>query len=120
MISNIRIALFLILGAMVILLATCRRFLAKNDDSVIDDLTDDELEETDDEFLTDIINIPGHEFLYYSLSTREVYGLSIEDDGEYFESFISNEHLCKYIKGRIVEVVDDEVVAIVHSATLPD
>lgn len=119
MISNIRIALFLILGAMVILLTTCRRFIHKDHD-VVDDLTDDELEEADDEFLTDIINIPGHEFLYYSLSTREVYGLSIEDDGKYFESFISNEHLCKYIKGKIVEVVDDEVVAIVHSATLPD
>lgn len=119
MISNIRIALFLILGAIVILLVSRRRFINKNDD-VVDDLTDDELEEADDEFLTDIINIPGHEFLYYSLSTREVYGLSIEDDGEYFESFIINEHLCKYIKGKIVEVVDDEVVAIVHSATLPN
>lgn len=42
MISNIRIALFLILGATAILLVSCRRFSPQGDD-VVDDLTDDEL-----------------------------------------------------------------------------
>ena len=118
MISNIRIALFLILGAMVILLVSRRRSPAKNDDDVIDDLTDNEL--VNDEFPADIVNVPGHKSLYYNINTREVYIISIEDDIEYLEMFTNNNHLCKYIKGRIVEVVDNEVVAIVYDATLPN
>lgn len=122
MFSNICITVFVISVIVVMLLVSC--FISK-DDSVID--VDIEPEETafedadDDEILTDIFNIPGHENLYYSLSTREVYCLSFEDDDrEYFVSFIHNNHLCRYINGRVLEVINDKEVAIVHSASLPN
>lgn len=117
MISNIRIALFLILGATAILLVSCRRFSPQGDD-VVDDLTDDEL--VADDFPADIINVPGHISLYYSIDTFDVYSTYIENGIENLETFTSNNHLCKYINGRVVEVVDDELVAIVHSANLPN
>ena len=90
----------------------------KEKDNVVDDLTDDEL--VADDFPADIVNVPGHNSLYYSIDTLDVYSTYVENGIENLETFTSNEHLCKYIKGRIVEVVDGEVVAIVHSATLPD
>ena len=113
-------ALFLIFGTIAILLAFHYIFYSEKDTDVINDITCDESEETDEEFLPDIINVPGHEFLYYRLSTGDVYVLSIEDDGEHFEPFIFRDYLCKYLEGRIVEVDGDEVIAIVHTATLPD
>ena len=117
MISNIRIALFLILGVMVMLLVSRRRFIPKDDD-VVDDLTDDEL--VADDFPADIVNVPGHNSLYYSIDTLDVYSTYVENGIENLETFTSNNHLCKYINGRVVEVLNNEVVAIVLTATLPD
>lgn len=119
MISNIWIALYLIFGAIIILFVSCCGVLNKKEkDNVVDDLTDDEL--VSDDFPADIVNVPGHNSLYYSIDTLDVYSTYVENGIENLEAFISNGHICKYIKCRIVEVSDNEVVAIVHNATLPD
>ncbi len=119
MISNIWIALFLISGVMYFLSSALKRFFTKKDDDTIDDITGDGLVPVEDDFPEDIIQVPGHSFLYYNRVTLDVYGVIIEDDIESLVEFTSNNRLCKYIQGKIVEVADGRVVAIVHSATLP-
>ena len=114
------IALFLLGGAVLILFAS-RLFTGREYDDTIDDFPTDEVEvEYVDDFPDDIVNVPGHDFLYFSLTTRDVYRVFIKDDIEFLAIFTSNNHLCKYINGRIMEVVDGKLIAIVHTATLPN
>ena len=84
-----------------------------------DDYSNSEDIEVRDDFPSDILNIPGRQFLYFSHETRIVYQMYEENEIEFLEPFISNNHLCMYIKGKVVEVVDDRIVAIVHTACLP-
>lgn len=96
------------------------RPIAKKDDT-IDDISESNIEvEYVDDFPDDITNVPGHKYLYYSTSTRIVYKVYVNKDIEFLDIFTSNGHLCKYLNGKIMEVVDDEIIAIVHTAVLPN
>lgn len=113
------ILLFLVLGTAIILFASSHYF-AKKDDT-IDDISENNVEvEYVDDFPDDIINVPGHEYLYYSTSTLVVYKVYVNDDIEFLDIFTNNGHLCNYLNGKIMEVVDDEIIAIVHTAILPN
>lgn len=113
------IVLFMIIGAIVILF-TSRIFPVKNDDT-IDDISQNNIEvEYVDDFPDDIVNVPGHNYLYYSINTCDVYKVFVKDDIEYLDIFTSNNHLCKYVNGRIMETVDGKIIAIVHTAVLPN
>lgn len=113
------ILLFLIFGAAVILFASSHS-IAKKDDT-IDDISESNIEvEYVDDFPDDITNVPGHEYLYYSTSTRIVYKVYVNEDIEFLDIFTSNGHLCKYLNGKIMEVVDDGKLLIVHPASLPN
>lgn len=115
--NNNLIAVFLILGMLAILFV--RRFSPKDDNEIIDDLESNDVLIGDD-FPDDKIKIPGHESLYYSLISNDVFMVLEEGDIEYLEFFTSNGHECKYVNGKVVEVVNDSIVAIVHKSCLPD
>ena len=115
----IDIGLFLVVGVIFIFLFS--RLGNKQDKYECDENfeEDDEDIEIADAFPKDIQNVPGHEFLFFSYETRFVYKMYEEDDIEFLEPFVFNNHLCKYINGRIMEVVQDRIIAIVHTACLP-
>lgn len=116
--SMFEVVFFILLGATVILFIWLDPF-AKKDDT-IDDISEGNIEvEYVDDFPDDITNVPGHEYLYYSTSTRIVYKVYVNEDIEFLDIFTNNGHLCKYLNGKIMEVVDDEIIAIVHTAILP-
>lgn len=113
------VLLFLVLGTAIILFASSHSF-AKKDDT-IDDISENKIEvEYVDDFPDDITNVPGYEYLYYSTSTWDVYKVYFNDDIEFLDIFTNNGHLCKYLNGKIMEVVDGEIIAIVHTAILPN
>ena len=117
--NNFWMVLVLIIGALVLLFA--HRLFQNPADDTIDDISEDNIEvEYVDDFPDDIINVPGHIFLYYSISTMDVYKVSLTGDLEILDVFTSNGHLCKYIGGKIMEVVDDGKLLIVHPASLPN
>jgi len=117
--SMFGIVLFLIFEAAIILFASSHSFVKKDD--TIDDISKNKVEvEYVDDFPDDITNVPGHEYLYYSTSTRDVYKVYFNDDIEFLDIFTNNGHFCKYLNGKIMEVVNGEIIAIVHTAILPN
>lgn len=113
------IALLLVLGGLSILVFS-HLFMRKNDDTIDDIFVNNVEIEYVDDFPEDIVNVPGYDLLYYSIETGKVYKVFIKDDIEYLDIFTINNHLCKYINGKIMEVVDDKIIAIVHTAVLPN
>ena len=118
-IDNVIRLIFLLIIVVIIILFTSRFFSAKNDDT-IDDISSDNIEvEYVDDFPTSVVKVPGHEFLFYNIDTLDVYEMFIKDDYEFLDIFIVNNHKCKYLSGKIVEMLDDKIIAFVHPATLP-
>lgn len=114
--NNFWMVLVLVIGALVFLFS--HKLFPNPADDTIDDISENNIEIVDD-FPDDIVNVPGHIFLYYSISTMDVYKVSITDDLEILDVFTNNGHMCKYIGGKIMEVVDDGKLLIVHPASLP-
>lgn len=111
------ITIFLVLAGAYIIISHHLLEL-KNDDN-IDDISNNDVEiEYVDDFPEDIVNIPGYDYFYYSIKTKKVYHVFVKGDIEYLDIFTINNHFCKYINGKVVETVDDKIVAIVHTSVL--
>lgn len=96
-------------------------FPVKEDPDTVDDISGNEIEENQEDIPSDLVNVPGHLFLYYSPTTRYVYSVSFTGNAKIFDVYISkNNRLCKYLGSKIVEVEDDKVVAIVYNDSLPN
>ena len=56
---------------------------------------------------TDLVSIPGSDYLKYSINTHTVYYVFRDGTGRssvaYMSPYISNGHTCEYIAGEIVE-----------------
>lgn len=86
-------------------------------------LDESDIEFVDDGGIHDIINVPGHQDLYYSQIDLLVYKVipeSGDNENEYLEGFFFNDMYCIYIDGKVCTVDDNgNIVAIVHPAVLP-
>lgn len=68
----------------------------------------------------DLAEVPGYKHLYYSVNTHTVYylyGITSTVGSTFMDSYISNGNSCKYLDGKIVEVVNGEIVAVVEITT---
>ena len=109
-------AFLIILG---VLVSIRYLFPVKEDPDIVDDIFGD-MEVADEiDVPLDIVNVPGHRFLYYSPSTRYVYGVYFTESAKIFDMYTSNNRFCKYLNGRIMEVIDNKVIAAVYTPSLP-
>ena len=53
----------------------------------------------------DLVQIPGYDYLYYSITERTVYYLFTNYDKGFFGPYIMNGHTCEYVEGKIIEVI---------------
>lgn len=121
MIQRLIIALFLALGAIALLFLSKKFYLKDTDESLIDDLSEDYTPDEGGDLPAEIVAVPGHHFLYYSLLNHDVFTVSFSENGKTLTPFISNGHSCKIIGEKVVEVSQEgDTIAVVFSANLPD
>ena len=53
----------------------------------------------------DLIQIPGYDYLYYSVNEQTVYYLFVVHNVRCFGPYIRNGHTCEYTDGQIIEIV---------------
>lgn len=63
---------------------------------------------------TDLVSIPGSDYLKYSFNTHTVYYVFRDGTGRasvgYMAPYIRNGHICEYIAGEIVEIIPTEKI----------
>lgn len=67
--------------------------------------------------IADLTQVPGYDYLYYNTINRTVYYLfdqrGYKRASGFMAKYISNGHMCEYVNGQLVEVMDGEIVGVV-------